>query len=284
MGSVSTDAGTEPQVGNYAPIDVDDDTEPQRVVLRAVGIAKSFGHVQALRGADFECRRGEVTALVGDNGAGKSTLVKVLSGALRPDAGQIYVDGKPQYLESPLVAHKAGIETVYQDLSLAPDLSPTANLFLGRELNKTRWRRWLGLLDEKAMREATARRFAELGVKVDIDARQVRNLSGGQRQGVAVARAVAWAERVVILDEPTAALGVVQTEKVLELIRRVADSGRAVVLISHSMPDVLKVADRIEVLRLGRRVARFASDRGSMADIVAAMTGAESAREEASDA
>jgi simple sugar transport system ATP-binding protein len=252
------------------------------VVLRAAGIRKSFGHVRALWGADFECRRGEVTALVGDNGAGKSTLVKILSGALKPDEGTLYIEGGARSLDSPMAAHQAGIETVYQDLSLAPDLSPTANLFLGREILKPGWRRLFGVLDERAMRDVTGRRFAELGVKLDITAGQVRNLSGGQRQGVAVARAVAWAERVVILDEPTAALGVVQTERVLELVRGVADSGLAVVLVSHSMPDVLKVSDRIEVLRLGERVARFVTKQTRMADVVAAMTGADYAKGERS--
>jgi simple sugar transport system ATP-binding protein len=248
-------------------------------VVRAEGIVKSFGHVQALRGADFECHAGEVTALVGDNGAGKSTLVKILSGSLAADGGRIFVEGEPHDLDTPLSAHKAGIETVYQDLSLAPDLSPTANLFLGREVKLGGLRGALGMLDEQAMRARTTRHFRELGVSVDARTGSVRNLSGGQRQGVAVARAVAWAERVVMLDEPTAALGVVQTAKVLELTRRVADSGLAVVLISHNMQDVLNVSDRVEVLRLGRRVARFDRESATTAGIVGAMTGATSAEE-----
>jgi simple sugar transport system ATP-binding protein len=249
-------------------------------VLQAVGIVKSFGHVEALRGVDLECHAGEVTALVGDNGAGKSTLVKIISGALVADEGQILIDGQPHALGNAMAAHRAGIETVYQDLALAPDLSPAANLFLGREVMRTGWRGRFGFLDESAMREQTAGHFARLGVTVDAGAGSVRNLSGGQRQGVAVARAVAWANRLVVLDEPTAALGVVQTGKVLELVRRVADSGLAVILVSHSMPDVLAVADRIEVLRLGRRVARFARADATMAGIVGAMTGAMSATAE----
>jgi simple sugar transport system ATP-binding protein len=242
--------------------------------LVAEGVVKSFGHVQALKGADFECRRGEVTALVGDNGAGKSTLVKILSGAMAPDAGRIVVGGKAFHPDSPITAHAAGIETVYQDLALAPDLGPAQNLFLGREQTKSGLLGWLGFLDEKAMRQEAGRRFAQLGVTADPKRSSVRALSGGQRQGVAVARAVTWAKSIVLLDEPTAALGVVQTKNVLQIIRRVADSGLAVVLISHSMPDVLSVADRIEVLRLGRRVASFGRREASVDRLVAAMTGA----------
>lgn len=241
--------------------------------LIASGVVKTYGHVQALQGTDFECRRGEVTALIGDNGAGKSTLVKVLSGSTSADAGQILVDGKEYAPSSPVDAHAAGIETVYQDLALAPHLGPAANLFLGRERRRKGLLGRLGFLDEKAMRAEAARQFAELGVTADATAVSVAALSGGQRQGVAVARAVAWGRSIVLLDEPTAALGVVQTKNVLQLVRRVADAGVAVVLISHSMPDVLAVADRIEVLRLGQRVARFTRAEVSVERLVTAMTG-----------
>jgi simple sugar transport system ATP-binding protein len=246
------------------------DGEP---ALRATGLVKSFGHVAALQGADFECYPGEVTALIGDNGAGKSTLVKILSGAMPHDGGEIVIGGERYRPDSPMGAHAAGVETVYQDLALAPDLGPTQNLFLGRELRKPGLLGRLGCLDERAMRAQARAKFQELGVTADPNARAVRALSGGQRQGVAVARAVAWAERIVFLDEPTAALGVVQTQNVLRLVRRVADSGLAVVLISHSMPDVLAVCDRVEVLRLGRRVARFRRDGASVDRLVSAMTG-----------
>lgn len=237
------------------------------------GLVKSYGHVQALRGADFECRRGEVTALIGDNGAGKSTLVKILAGAIMPDAGEILIDGKPYQPNSPVAAQAMGIETVYQDLALAPDLGPTQNLFLGRERRRSGILGKLGFLDDRAMRDEAEQEFRRLGVTADSRRGSVRALSGGQRQGVAVARAVAWATSIVLFDEPTAALGVVQTHNVLEMARHVADRGLAVVFVSHSMPDVLSVSDRIEVLRLGRRVARFERASASIDLLVAAMTG-----------
>lgn len=241
--------------------------------LVAEGITKTYGHVEALRGVDFECRAGEVTALIGDNGAGKSTLVKILSGATEPDAGSIVVDGHDYHPTSPRAGHEAGIETVYQDLALAPDLGPSQNLFLGRELRRRGILGRLGFLDDRAMKETTAQHFRDLGITTDASSHSVRALSGGQQQGVAVARAVAWGRRIVILDEPTAALGVVQTQAVLKLVRRVAESGLAVILISHSMPDVLAVSDRIEVLRLGQRVARFRRGGTTVEQLVAAMTG-----------
>lgn len=248
-------------------------TEPTAVAMSAHGLVKSYGHVHALRGAHFECRRGEVTALIGDNGAGKSTLVKILAGAITPDTGTILIDGKPFRADSPVAAHAAGIETVYQDLALAPDLAPAQNLFLGREVRRAGILGQLGFLDERAMRNKAELEFKRLGVTTDSRRKTVRALSGGQRQGVAVARAVTWAKSVVLLDEPTAALGVVQTLRVLEMVRQVADQGLAVVLVSHSMPDVLSVADRIEVLRLGARVARFSRSEASVDRLVAAMTG-----------
>jgi simple sugar transport system ATP-binding protein len=249
--------------------------------LEARGLVKSFGRVQALRGASFAAYPGEVTALIGDNGAGKTVLVKCLSGVLQPDMGQILVEGKAIRLDSPLAALRRGIETVYQDLALADDLEAPANLFLGRErLVRGPWSwlgrplGWVGILDQRGMREEATAAFQELGMRFQEVRAPIALLSGGQRQSVAVARSVIWASRVVLLDEPTAALGVVQRARVLEVVRRVRDRGVAVVLISHNMPEVLEVADRIEVLRLGRRVARFRARETTLEQLVAAMTGA----------
>ena len=238
--------------------------------LAARSVEKQFGHVRALRGVSFEAMAGEVTALVGDNGAGKSTLVKCLSGVHRPDAGTIEVDGKPVHMSSPIDAERLGIETVYQDLALAPDLDAASNVFLGREIRKF----WF-LHDQPAMRRQTAKSFAELGVGMVQDLRvPVASFSGGQRQSVAIARAAMWAKHVIMLDEPTAALGVIQTAKVLDLIRRVRDHGLAVVFISHNLPQVLEVADRIEVMRLGARVARFEKGETDVDQLIAAISGA----------
>lgn len=246
-------------------------TEP---LLEARGIVKSFGRVRALRGADFSVFPGEVVALIGDNGAGKSTLVKTLSGVHPPDAGEIRFEGQAVTFHTPEDARELGIETVYQDLALAPDLESAANLFLGREAMRSGLLGKLGFVDNPAMRKRTKEAFTTLGVGVqDVEA-PVANFSGGQRQGVAVARAVTWASKVVFMDEPTAALGVVQTRKVLDLIRRVRDTGLAVVLISHNMPDVLAVSDRVEVLRLGERVAMYKTSEVNMETLVGAMTGA----------
>lgn len=243
-------------------------------ILEARDIVKTFGHVQALQGANFTVHPGEVVALIGDNGAGKSTLTKVISGVIHPDGGELRFDGRPVQISSPAAAQQLGIETVYQDLALAPDLDGAANVYMGRELLRPGLLGRLGVLDKRAMKAGAERAFKDLGVAVkDADA-AVAYLSGGQRQGVAVARAASWASRVIIMDEPTAALGVVQTENVLSVIRRVRDSGVAVVLISHNMPDVLKVADRIEVLRLGRRVAVFRREEATLESLVGAMTGA----------
>jgi simple sugar transport system ATP-binding protein len=241
-------------------------------LLEARGIHRSFGQVHALRGADFTVYEGEIVALVGDNGAGKSTLVKILSGADQPDSGEILIEGRPVRLVSPHAARDLGIETVYQDLALATDLDPAANLFLGREIFRPGLLGRLGFLDKRAMARDTAREMERLGVQLKDATASVAALSGGQRQSVAVARAAMWARRVIFMDEPTAALGVVQTEQVLELVRRVRDAGTAVVLISHNMPQVLEVADRVEVLRLGARVARFAAADATVGDLVAAMT------------
>jgi simple sugar transport system ATP-binding protein len=243
-------------------------------LLEAHGLVKSFGRVRALRGAEFTVNPAEVVALIGDNGAGKSTLVKTLSGVYHPDAGEIRFEGRPVTIDSPEAARALGIETVYQDLALAPDLESSANLFLGREVLRPGLLGKLGFLDGNAMRERTRSAFSELGVGVQDVTAPVATFSGGQRQGVAVARAVTWASKVVFMDEPTAALGVVQTRRVLDLIRRVRDRGLSVVLISHNMPEVMEVADRVEVLRLGERVATFKRGEFKMEDLVGAMTGA----------
>src|SRR3954469_762751 len=249
-------------------------------ILEARGIVKDYGRVRALRGADFTAYPGEVVALVGDNGAGKSTLVKCLAGVERPDAGEILFEGSPVLLNTPTHARELGIETVYQDLALAADLDPAANLFLGREATRGGLLGKLGFLDKAEMHRRADDAFESLGVGLQDSNAPVANMSGGQRQGVAVSRAVTWASKVVFMDEPTAALGVVQTRHVLDLIRRVRDTGVSVVLISHNMPEVLEVADRIEVLRLGRRVARFMASEASMEDLVGAMTGALDREEE----
>ncbi|HEY8457194.1 MAG TPA: ATP-binding cassette domain-containing protein [Actinopolymorphaceae bacterium] len=243
-------------------------------LLEARALTKTYGHVQALRGANFSAYAGEVVALIGDNGAGKSTLVKCLSGTEQPDGGEIRFEDRPVWMETPADAQRLGIEAVYQDLALAADLDPAANLFLGRELRRGGILGWLGVLDTRRMRERSTAAFAELGIELPDVSTPVSALSGGQRQSVAVARSVAWASKVVFMDEPTAALGVVQRERVLDVIRRVRDRGIAVVLISHNMPEVLAVSDRVEVLRLGRRVARFKTADASLDDLVAAMTGA----------
>jgi simple sugar transport system ATP-binding protein len=241
-------------------------------LLEARGIVKNYGHVEVLRGADFHVSPGKVTALIGDNGAGKSTLVKILSGVMPPQGGSILMNGKPVTFNSPTHARECGIETVYQDLALAPDLGPAENAYIGRELLMPGFLGKLGVLDKKRMRREAFKTFTSLGTDVkDMDA-TVAALSGGQRQSVAICRSVMWAKGLVFMDEPTAALGVRQTRRVLDLIRRVADQGVAVVLISHNMPEVLEVSDSIQVLRLGRRVAEFGQD-ASVDSLVGAMTG-----------
>jgi simple sugar transport system ATP-binding protein len=240
-------------------------------VLEARKLTKHYGHVLALDEADFTAFPGEVVALIGDNGAGKSTLVKTLAGAIRPDQGEILVDGTPVHLASPLDARGYGIEAVYQDLALAPDLDSAANLFLGRELYVVPFVR---VLNRRAMRQRAITAFAELGIELPDVGTPVGMLSGGQRQSIAVARAVAFASRIIFMDEPTAALGVVQRGRVLDVIRRVRDRGVSVVLVSHNMPEVLAVADRVEVLRMGRRVATYTAAQTTVDELVGAMTGA----------
>ena len=246
-----------------------------KLVMQAKGVVKRYGQVTALDGADFELRAGEILAVIGDNGAGKSSLIKCLSGATVPDAGEILLDGQPVQFKSPIDARRLGIETVYQDLAVAPAMTIAENLFLGRELRRPGV---LGslfrMLDKKAMLEQSVARMNDLKVGIRSMTQAVETLSGGQRQCVAVARAAAFAEHVVILDEPTAALGVKEGNMVLELIRRVRDKGLPVILISHNMPHVFEIADRIHVARLGKRAAVLNPKKISMSDTVAVMTGA----------
>jgi fructose transport system ATP-binding protein len=247
-------------------------------ILEARGLVKRYGGVTALDGADLELYRGEILAVIGDNGAGKSTLIKALTGAIQPDEGEILLDGEPVHFRSPLDARRAGIETVYQDLAVAPALDIAANLFLGREQRRgAPLGLVLRMLDKRAMRREATRQLAELGIGIQSIRQPVENLSGGQRQGVAVARAAAWGRLLVIMDEPTAALGVKETGQVLDLIKRVRDRGLPVILISHDMPHVFELADRVQIMRLGRRVAVVTPQTHTMAEAVAIMTGATAA-------
>ncbi|MFI8631537.1 ATP-binding cassette domain-containing protein [Microbacterium sp. NPDC077663] len=237
-------------------------------VLTMRGIDKRFGAVRALSGVDFRVREGEVVALVGDNGAGKSTLVKVLAGVHPADGGTIELDGETVQLSSPADAKDLGIATVFQDLALCENLDVVANLWLGRELLER------GRLDEVGMEERTWMLLRELAAKIPAVRVPVSTLSGGQRQTVAIARSLIGEPRIVILDEPTAALGVAQTAEVLNLIERLRDRGHGVVLISHNLTDVLAVADRIVVLRLGRDNGEFDAEEATSEVLIAAITGA----------
>ena len=245
------------------------------VVMEARGLVKRYGHVTALDGADFELNAGEILGVIGDNGAGKSTLIKILSGATIPDAGELILDGKAVNFRNPMDARRAGIETVYQDLALAPAMSIAENLFLGRELRvRGVSGELLRVLDKKRMLAESAAYMQELKIGTGSMTQSVETLSGGQRQGVAVARSAAFARHVVIMDEPTAALGVKEGAMVLDLIRRVREKGLSVVLVSHNMPHVFEIADRINVMRLGKSVAVLNPKTVSMSDAVAVMTGA----------
>ena len=251
-----------------------------QLVMQARGIVKRYGQVTALDSTDFELRAGEILAVIGDNGAGKSSLIKALSGATVPDEGEILLDGRPVQFRSPIDARRAGIETVYQDLAVAPAMTIAENLFLGREIVQSHpLGRLLRLLDKKAMLEQAVQRMQELKVGIRSMTQAVETLSGGQRQCVAVARAAAFAQHVVIMDAPTAALGVKEGNMVLELIRRVRDKGLPVILISHNMPHVFEIADRIHIQRLGKRAAVVNPRAISMSDTVAVMTGAKTPAE-----
>jgi simple sugar transport system ATP-binding protein len=250
-------------------------------LLEARNIRRRFGHVHALDGANFAIYPGEICALIGDNGAGKSTLVKILSGADRPDEGSILLEGREVSLNNPTTAQRLGIATVYQDLALAPELTASENLFLGREILRPGPLGRLGFLNRAEMRRRASEQFARLSVRLRAPGAPVSTLSGGQRQSVAIARAALWADKVIFMDEPTAALGVQQTGRALDLIRQVRDQGIAVVLISHNMPQVMQIADRIEVLRLGKRVARIDRTAATVESLVTAMTSGAEAEEAA---
>jgi D-xylose transport system ATP-binding protein len=242
--------------------------------LVVAGLKKSFGHIEALRHVDLEVLPGEVMALVGDNGAGKSTLIKALSGVHSPDEGEILVDGQRVVLSSAQDAVAAGIETVYQDLALCDNLDVVSNLFLGRELRSPNVPVLRRFLADRAMVSRARSTLKELGATLPDFSAQVATLSGGQRQAIAIGRAVLWSSSIVLLDEPTAALGVKQTAMVYELIRSLAARNISVVLISHNMQDVFEVADRITVMRLGESVGVFEPGRSTPDQVIAAMTGA----------
>jgi ABC-type sugar transport system ATPase subunit len=245
----------------------------ESALLEARDIQKRFGHVVALRDAGFELRRGEVHALVGDNGAGKSTLIKIISGVLAPDAGELRLEGSPVELAGPRDARALGIETVYQDLALADHLDAAANLFLGREQLQPPPLSWLGFLDKRAMRRRAEEELRRLGIRIPSVTQRVLTLSGGQRQAIAVARAVAWGTRIVIMDEPTAALGVRESAMVLDLIGGLRSHGVAVIMISHNLPEVFAAADRITIMRLGKSIATLHKGETSLEAIVSMMTG-----------
>jgi D-xylose transport system ATP-binding protein len=242
-------------------------TDDKPLLLELRNITKSFGSVQALTEVDFEVRAGEVMALVGDNGAGKSTLVKCVAGIHPADSGEVFFEGEPVSIHGPKDVARLGIEVVYQDLALCDNLDVVQNMYLGRELS--RWQ----VLDEAGMAEHTAATLKSLAVTTISSIRQpVATLSGGQRQSIAVAKAVQWNSKLVILDEPTAALGVAQTEQVLALVRRLGEQGLGVVIISHNLHDVFETANRITVLRLGRNVGVFEREKTSQQEVVSAIT------------
>jgi fructose transport system ATP-binding protein len=245
--------------------------------LEGVSLTKHFGGVTALDDVSLWALAGEVTALVGENGAGKSTLIKCLSGVYQPDSGEIRVSDTLMSFASPLEARLAGLETVYQELGLVEYFDVAMNIFLGREICRPWWQG--GTLDRRTMRWRAREALASFGITNVDPSTEVRRLSGGQRQGVSIARATAWGARTIIMDEPTAALGVKEGRMVLELIRGVRNRGLAVILISHNMPHVFELADRIHIQRLGRRAAVVDPHRISMSDTVAVMTGAKRAEE-----
>ncbi|HEV7639694.1 MAG TPA: ATP-binding cassette domain-containing protein [Gaiellaceae bacterium] len=249
-------------------------SRPGPALLEVRGVSKAYGHVQALSDVSMHVDAGEIVGLVGDNGAGKSTLVKVIAGAHRPDRGAILVAGEEVEFRAPLDARERGIETVYQDLALAPDLSVWANLFLGREEYVRGPGRMVGWMNKRAMRQHTQAELVRLQIAIpDVDL-AVEELSGGERQAVAVARSIAWGKRLVVLDEPTASLGVEEQEKVAGLLRRLAERRLAVLLISHNLAQVFDLADTVVVLRRGRRVAVRSIENTTREEIVGLITGA----------
>jgi len=245
-------------------------------ILKARNLVKRYGKVTALDHCDFDLHAGEILAVIGDNGAGKSTLIKAVSGAITPDEGAIFLEGQKISFRSPIQAREAGIETVYQTLAMSPALSIADNMFMGREIRKPGIAgKWFRQLDRSRMEKLARDKLSELGLMTIQNINQaVETLSGGQRQGVAVARAAAFGSKVIILDEPTAALGVKESRKVLELIQDVKSRGVPIILISHNMPHVFEVADRIHVHRLGKRLCQIKPKDYTMSDAVAFMTGA----------
>jgi ABC-type sugar transport system ATPase subunit len=249
-------------------------SRPGAALLEVEGISKAYGHVQALRNVSMHIDAGEIVGLVGDNGAGKSTLVKIIAGADRPDQGAILLSGEAVEFRAPLDARERGIETVYQDLALAPDLSVWANLFLGREEYVRGPGRAVGWMNKRAMRQYAQAELVRLQISIpDVDL-PVEELSGGERQAVAVARSIAWGKRLVVMDEPTASLGVEEQEKVAGLVRRLAAQQLGVLLISHNLAQVFELAQRVVVLRRGRRVAVRAIEETTREEIVGLITGA----------
>ena len=247
-----------------------------RLALQARAVSKAFGHVQALRDVDLELYAGEVLGLVGDNGAGKSTLIKILSGAIQPDTGEILVNGKLVQLRSPVEARHHGIETVYQELAVVPMMDIAENLFLGREQRAPgAVGSVLHFLNKRYMRREAAAQLRSLNIGIKSVRQRVETLSGGQRQGVAVARAVIFGRHIVILDEPTAALGVRESRGVVDLIRRINEQGLSIILITHNMPQVLEVTHRIMILRHGERVGVVRTADTTMEQVVRLITGAE---------
>jgi fructose transport system ATP-binding protein len=248
-------------------------------ILKGRGLVKRYGRVTALDHCDFDLFPGEILAVIGDNGAGKSSLIKAVSGAVVPDEGKLYLEGKRVNFSSPTDARKEGIETVYQTLAMSPALSIADNMFMGRELRKSGFRgKFLRQLDRKRMEDIARDKLTELGLMTIQNINQaVETLSGGQRQGVAVARAAAFGSKIIILDEPTAALGVKESRRVLEMILDVRSRGIPIILISHNMPHVFEVADRIHVHRLGKRLCVIDPKDYTMSDAVAFMTGAKEA-------
>jgi simple sugar transport system ATP-binding protein len=248
-----------------------------QAAITATGILKRFGHLEALRGAEIELRQGEVLAVVGDNGAGKSTLANIMCGALAPDGGELRFWGEPVQVQSIAHAYELGVGVVYQDLSLALDLSVADNLFLGRELNEDGWGRHLGALSRARMQEAAGEALLRLGIRLKSMSVPVRNLSGGQRQALAVARAMTWATTAVLMDEPTAALGPKQTQIVFDTIRAAAERGLAVLVISHDIPRMLNIADRIAVMRHGLVVTTRPASELSLSGVISLMLGGSAA-------
>jgi fructose transport system ATP-binding protein len=245
-------------------------------VLEARRVSKAFGHVRAVSEVDLELLPGEVLGLVGDNGAGKSTLIKLLSGVLQPDSGEIYVDGRLVHLESPVTARSLGIETVFQELALVPMMDVAENLFLGREeLGGGRLGGALRFINRRAMRREAREQLKSLNIGLGSVRQRVDTLSGGQRQGVAVSRAVLFGRKIVIMDEPTAALGVRESKAVLELIQVINGRGLSIILVSHNMPQVLQLTNRVLVLRAGKRTGLVHTEETNVDQIIRLMTGAE---------